>query len=817
MSRKFALIIGNSEYTDKNLACLKTPSADVGALAEVLLDSTRGGFDEVQTLINESDSTIRKAIERFFARKKSDDLLLLYFSGHGVMDDQGRLYLAAQDTEYELWSASAIPATFITDNMDRSQSRRQVLILDCCHSGAFFRGTKAVTGVKAVTEMTFEGKGYGRVVLTATDTTQYAWSEDQVIGETENSVFTHFLIEGLKTGAADTNNDGHITVDELYDYVYRNLVSATSRQTPCRWVYNQQGGLIIAANPSPIIKPEPLPDELLQAIEHTSPFVREGAVRELERLLGGRNKGRALSAREALERLAADDDSRKVSTFASEILERCAEVAAPAPDLQSETVEQDNVKAASELAEKEKEHADKEKEAERKRTKISNLDQEAQAAEDKEDWTTVIEKRQALLALEPAHSESILKLGYAQTQQKLVDLYAQGQKFNAAHEWSQALSCFEQVQDLKVDYKDVINLIEDIQRKIAEEAKPEPLPLTMLAPAELTTPASPDSLELTHLPTPEPSREPHSRRWFTRTSVIIFALFLVLSVTGLVTVYLSWTPVTVQDNGAKSEEDSTTRNTASSTATKWVPNGEERSISGVVAFTGTPPVPRRIDTSADQVCSMKNPNLTTEDAVIKDGKVANVFVYIKAGTLANGRKIDDYDFDPAPQSVTVDQHGCQFRPHVLGIQTNQKLLITNSDATQHNVHATPKLNLEWNQSQPNGSPAIEKSFPHAETLIPVKCNQHPWMKAYIGVLKHPFFGVSGDDGTYTIKNVPAGTYTIVAWREGYPNVEQERQVIVTAGKNAKANFSFGDTATFSAPGSLQVMPALQIPMVGVKQ
>lgn len=159
MSRKFALIIGNSDYNDKNLACLKTPAADVRQLAEVLLDPKMGGFDEVPTLVNESDSTIRKAIERFFAKKKSDDLLLLYFSGHGVLDDQGRLYLAAKDTEYELWSASAIPASFITDNMDRSQSRRQVLILDCCHSGAFFRGTKAVTGARAVTETTFEGKG----------------------------------------------------------------------------------------------------------------------------------------------------------------------------------------------------------------------------------------------------------------------------------------------------------------------------------------------------------------------------------------------------------------------------------------------------------------------------------------------------------------------------------------------------------------------------------------------------------------------------------------------------------------------------------
>jgi hypothetical protein len=564
MSRKFALIIGNSEYNDKSLACLKTPAADVRALAEVLLDSNRGGFDEAQTLINEPDSTIRKAIERFFARKKSDDLLLLYFSGHGVLDDQGRLYLACQDTEYELWSASAIPASFITDSMDRSQSRRQVLILDCCHSGAFFRGTKAVTGDKAVTETTFEGKGYGKVVLTATDTTQYAWSDDQLIGETENSVFTHFLIEGLKTGGADTNNDGEITLDELYDYVYRNLVSATSKQTPRKWAYNQQGELIIATNPSPIIKPEPLPDGLLHALENTSSNVREGAVRDLEQLLKGRNKGLALTAREALEHIAANDDSRKVSTFASEILKRNAEVTPPVPssELKLDTVVQENLKAASERAEKEKEQAKKEKEAElkrreeeeerrereeeQKRTRIAALDNEADAAIAKKDWSEAVDKLQALLVLNPGHREAAARLKdvlreieEAKRQQKIANLereveeeesredwaaaikklrelsvlvpdhpqaldkiesarrhqesatyYTEGQTYYAARNWHWALRRFEQVKDLNPDYKDVSTLIADVKSKIAEEAKPEPPTPTDPPPTEPPTGAS---------------------------------------------------------------------------------------------------------------------------------------------------------------------------------------------------------------------------------------------------------------------------------------------------------------------------------------
>lgn len=257
-------------------------------------------------------------------------------------------------------------------------------------------------------------------------------------------------------------------------------------------------------------------------------------------------------------------------------------------------------------------------------------------------------------------------------------------------------------------------------------------------------------------------------------------------------------------------------NAGTSTAGKtFSPTGKEGTITGTVAFTGTPPAPTKIDTSADPVCGSKNPNLTTENAVIKDGKLANVFVYIKDGSLADGSKIADYSFTVPTQAVVLDQNGCHYRPHVLGIQTNQKLQVTNSDPTQHNIHPTPKNNPEWNQTQPNGAPPIEKTFARAETLIPVKCNQHPWMKAYIGVLKHPFFSVSAEDGTYTIKGVPPGTYTVVAWREGGANgTEKTMQVTVPASASAKADFSFGEAATASQPGTLEVMPALEIPVVG---
>jgi plastocyanin len=242
--------------------------------------------------------------------------------------------------------------------------------------------------------------------------------------------------------------------------------------------------------------------------------------------------------------------------------------------------------------------------------------------------------------------------------------------------------------------------------------------------------------------------------------------------------------------------------------------GATGTVSGVVSFNGTPPAPKKIDTSADAACGAKNPNLMTDDTIVKDGKLANTFVYIKEGTVEGGKKVGDYSWPTPTTAVQLDQNGCHYAPHVLGVQVNQKISITNSDATQHNIHPTPKLNQEWNQTQANGAPPLEKSFGRAEVLIPVKCNQHPWMKAYIGVMRHPLFAVSKDDGTFEIKGVPAGKYTVVAWREGGANGEEKTmQVTVPANGSAKADFSFG-AATSSNKPSLQMMPALEFPMIG---
>ena len=150
---KYALIIGNNKYDDPKLAQLKTPAADSQALAKVLDDKTIGAFDAVTPLINQNETRVRRAISEFLTDKKPDDLVMLYFSGHGILDDRGRLYLALKDTQVNLLKATSLPSSFLTDEMDSCRSKRQILILDCCHSGAFARGVKGEQ--KAVTEATF--------------------------------------------------------------------------------------------------------------------------------------------------------------------------------------------------------------------------------------------------------------------------------------------------------------------------------------------------------------------------------------------------------------------------------------------------------------------------------------------------------------------------------------------------------------------------------------------------------------------------------------------------------------------------------------
>ena len=322
MTSKFALVIANTEYQDASFAKLTAPGKDAEEFAHVLREPELATFDDVQILLNEGESKIRRSIARFFTERKRDDLLLLYFSGHGVRNEEGHLYLAANDSEINILEATGIPAEFVTHAMNNSRSQRQLLILDCCNSGAFAHGSKSAKAVgKSMGIATaFEGDGYGRVVLTATDATQYAWEGDKVIGDTQKSVFTHFLIEGLK-GDADRDGDGRIDVDELYDYAYEQVGRRTPKQTPGKWSYKQQGDLILRENLKPReVKPAPLPSELLELLSHPNSGVRRATIQDLISLLDGKHLGLARAAEDKLRQMAAEDDSLTLRRTASDTL-----------------------------------------------------------------------------------------------------------------------------------------------------------------------------------------------------------------------------------------------------------------------------------------------------------------------------------------------------------------------------------------------------------------------------------------------------------------------------------------------------------------
>jgi formylglycine-generating enzyme required for sulfatase activity len=311
MAKKLALLVGNNAYSDPKLRRLEAPPLDVQSLAQVLREPGIGGFDLVDQLVNAPLDAVRRGIFRIFAERMRDDLVLLYFSGHGVLDAQGRLFLAVDDTRFEELPITALPASEIRERMNESRSRRQVLILDCCHSGAFYAGQRAASVDQAVTRETFEPEGYGREVLTATTATQYAFEGDEIRrAEVAMGTFTRFLVDGLRTGEAAPDRP-LVTVQDLFQYAARRTRDADPRMTPQRWVDRASEPLVIARNPWPGATTRLLPTELLAALADPGDAdMRAVAVVKLRRaaLLGDERVRQA--AREALERrLAAERDS----------------------------------------------------------------------------------------------------------------------------------------------------------------------------------------------------------------------------------------------------------------------------------------------------------------------------------------------------------------------------------------------------------------------------------------------------------------------------------------------------------------------------
>ncbi len=199
-------------------------------------------------------------------------------------------------------------------------------------------------------------------------------------------------------------------------------------------------------------------------------------------------------------------------------------------------------------------------------------------------------------------------------------------------------------------------------------------------------------------------------------------------------------------------------------------------ITGTIMFEGTPPKPKPIDMSNDPGCKGE---AASEQVVVDDGHLANVLVYVKDG-------LGNRSFDPPQQSVAIKQEGCRYVPHMAAVMTGQPVRFEDADPTLHNIHPMPKQNSEWNQSQMPNSGPLDKTFSTAEMMIPIKCNQHPWMHMYLSVIGNPFFAVTGKDGKFSLHGLPPGTYTVAAVQEKYG----EKTQTVTVGAREDKNISF---------------------------
>jgi uncharacterized caspase-like protein len=248
---KIALLIGVGEY---GLGLNPLPGAvrDVEAMERVLQHPEMGQFDQVKTLTNPDPLVMQGEIETLFVDRDKDDLVLLFFSGHGVKDDSSRLYFATtitrKTTQGELVKSTAVPASFVLDVMKYSRSKRQVILLDCCFSGAFAEDMRAKDDGSVDIQTQLGGEG--RAVLTSSTSTQYSFEQQ----DSDLSVYTRFLVEGMETGAADLDGNGVISIDELHDYAARKVQEAAPAMKPK--IYAVEEGFKIRLAKAPIGDPK---------------------------------------------------------------------------------------------------------------------------------------------------------------------------------------------------------------------------------------------------------------------------------------------------------------------------------------------------------------------------------------------------------------------------------------------------------------------------------------------------------------------------------------------------------------------------------
>jgi len=336
MGSRYALIVATDRYSDVGLRELAAPAHDAEALASVLGDTGIGDFD-VQVVSNRSAQDVRVAVEDFFADRDRSDTLLLHFSGHGLKNAAGELFLAAADTRPGRLASTGVGSDFLSRQMADSRAERIVLLLDCCYGGAFPRGMVVRAGGEAEVMEAFAAQsdvagGKGRAVVTASSAMEYSFEEGNLTAGSPGSpsVFTSALVDALASGEADTDGDGWVGLHELFEYVSSAVRTTNPHQTPHMWTFGSQGELLIARSKVRRIRPTPLSGELTEALASPLAATRYGVVDLLRQRLTGADLGHAATALDVLSQLV-DDDSRRVAEAAATAVADAVVRASPSP------------------------------------------------------------------------------------------------------------------------------------------------------------------------------------------------------------------------------------------------------------------------------------------------------------------------------------------------------------------------------------------------------------------------------------------------------------------------------------------------------
>ncbi len=275
-----ALLIGVSEY-EADLPSLLSARQDVIAIRQVLENPKIGGFNKIRELLDPDRQSMEEAIELLFGECGKDDLVLLFFSGHGIKDDRGRLYFATRYTRKtetgDLIRSTAVAANFVHEVMGNSRAKRQVIVLDCCFSGAFATGMSAKAGQteNIAADIKAQLESEGRAVLTSSTATQYSFEANQA--ESDLSIYTRYLIEGLSTGAADLDSDGVISIDELHEYARAKVQEAAPAMKP--EIYAVREGYKIQIAKAPVGDPRLLYRKEVEELVRSS----QGEISSLDR------------------------------------------------------------------------------------------------------------------------------------------------------------------------------------------------------------------------------------------------------------------------------------------------------------------------------------------------------------------------------------------------------------------------------------------------------------------------------------------------------------------------------------------------------